>query len=86
MKNKNKAGDEKKVWFKASYCNWGWCPCTWQGWTAVIAYMVVLIWSLRVIDSNFRTGNALFLVDLPFIFAITAAIVILSLIKGERKK
>lgn len=32
-----------KLWFKAKQYGWGWTPCTWQGWTVTVGYLVVLI-------------------------------------------
>ncbi len=36
----------KKVWFKAKRYGWGWTPSSWQGWVIMLAYAVVLAWSV----------------------------------------
>ena len=32
-----------KYWFKRRRYGWGWIPVTWQGWTAVIVYLVIVV-------------------------------------------
>jgi hypothetical protein len=33
---------QKPLWFKAKQYGWGWYPCTWQGWTILVVYLVIL--------------------------------------------
>lgn len=35
--------DRPKYWFPAKRYGWGWgCPCTWQGWLVLAAYLILL--------------------------------------------
>ena len=33
---------DKRIWFKAKLYGWGWTPATWQGWLAMVVYIVVI--------------------------------------------
>ncbi len=35
--------NEKKYWFPAKCCGWGWgIPCSWQGWVVLIAFFIFI--------------------------------------------
>lgn len=33
----------ERYWFKAKLYGWGWTPATWQGWTTLFAYIVLVL-------------------------------------------
>ena len=58
----------KTIWFKRKRYGWGWTPCTWQGWLLTVAYVVLMIYLFRTIDSTSHSGSdTLIGFSLPFI-------------------
>ena len=37
------AAESPKLWFRAKRYGLGWTPCTWQGWAAMLAFVLLLI-------------------------------------------
>ena len=38
-----------KLWFKRRRYGWGWTPVTWQGWTAVIVFLLGVVVAAAVL-------------------------------------
>lgn len=34
---------QKVLWFRAKRYGWGWVPNSWQGWLALVVYVLVLV-------------------------------------------
>jgi hypothetical protein len=67
-------------WFRAKTIGWGWgLPLTWQGWVAYAAY-AVLLGATGVRFPPARDWGEFLLVTL----ALTAALVVLCVFKGEK--
>lgn len=72
-------------WFKRKLYGWGWTPATWQGWSAVLAYLggaVTLALKARNLESD-QEVRAEFL--FPLIF-LTLALIIIAYLKGEKPR
>jgi uncharacterized membrane protein YhaH (DUF805 family) len=71
--------NEKKIWFPAKKCGWGWGPPrAWQGWV-VIAAFVILIGAAGVL----LLPGKHFVLWLAAIAVLVAALLITCLLKGE---
>ncbi len=75
----------KKLWFKRKTYGWGWTPCTWQGWLAVLIYVlcIALFVSWLTPTDTFKQVIAKFILPLSI---ITLAFIELAYKKGETPK
>jgi MFS family permease len=39
----------KKYWFKRRRYGYGWIPVTWQGWTVLVAFLIVVVGGASVL-------------------------------------
>ncbi len=44
-------------WFKAKRYGYGWYPATWQGWTVMLIYVLLVIGDFRRIDSMSHSNS-----------------------------
>lgn len=70
----------KKIWFPAKRYGLGWgLPVAWQGWVVLVGYLILLlagmVWLL------FKQNAIYYMV---YVFAITAVLITICFIKGER--
>ncbi|MEQ1499805.1 MAG: hypothetical protein ABL917_00335 [Parcubacteria group bacterium] len=49
--------ENKKLWFKAKNYGWGWYPCTWEGWTVILLYVVAIVLHSINIDKFANSGS-----------------------------
>ncbi len=67
---------ERTYWFAAKSYGLGWTlPITWQGWLAVLAYLMLLISTLIVASTDYRW---------PLVAILTLALVAIVVWKGEK--
>ncbi|RQS07578.1 hypothetical protein DIE07_20990 [Burkholderia sp. Bp9002] len=70
----------KKIWFPAKRYGWGWgLPVTWQGWLALLLYLLGLVASVWLLQPN----------RAPYTFgacvvALSAALIAVCWVKGEK--
>lgn len=67
----------KKLWFKAKTYGWGWCPCSWEGWS------ILLIWAILFTLAVVKMDHEWFK-NILFIFLITAILIYICYKKGEK--
>lgn len=65
---------KNKLWFKAKNYGWGWYPATWEGWTAILIYILFI---------SYRGINPTINYSLEVIFA-TISLILISYLKGEK--
>jgi hypothetical protein len=54
-----------KLWFKAKTYGWGWTPNTWQGWSVILLYSVLLVLIMVYFPSFWKAiGIAIIIVTL----------------------
>ena len=68
---------DKPFWFEVKSYGWGWSlPVTWQGWTVVLVYSVLLLTGMQLITNpGYRWG---------FLILSVAALVSVVAWKGEK--
>jgi hypothetical protein len=73
-------------WFPAKRYGWGWGPpVTWQGWVVVVAWLVILLLGLVVLESR-RLSHARSLLlawTLLYVVLMSAVLVLVCYWKGE---
>lgn len=67
----------KKLWFKAKRFGWGWYPCSWQGWIAILIWAILFVFGISKMDHE---G----LKNIFFIFVFTAILIWVCWKKGEK--
>ncbi|KWK84683.1 hypothetical protein WM16_02795 [Burkholderia ubonensis] len=76
------ASNGKRIWFPAKRYGWGWdLPVTWQGWVALLLYMLGVAasaWLLPPHDAPFAFGSC--------VAVLSAALVVVCWLKGEKPK
>jgi hypothetical protein len=75
----------KKLWFRRKVYGYGWIPSTWQGWTVMGIYAILLaIWIsifIRYLDNiNYLT------IYLIGVFLLTGTLVFIAWLKGEKPR
>lgn len=71
--------EKTKVWFKAKCYGWGWYPSTWQGVLVILIWVVLFTLLMMKLDHE---G----LKNIFFIFIITAVLIWICWVKGERPR
>ena len=79
--------NRQDYWFKARRYGWGWTPVTWQAWSLLAAYLIVVGGSTLVLlpatkseSTNFVDIVALILI----FFSATSFLIGLAILKGQR--
>jgi len=77
-------GAQGGYWFRAKRFGWGWRPVSWQGWTTLGIYIVLIVRESLNVGRLSQIGNSTFISSvLPFVF-ITILFLSLCWAKGER--
>ncbi len=75
------------LWFRAKRYGWGWTPVTWQGWAVTLAYaLVVACWAAYEVVTARRQPVFAVWPGLVAILLLTALLVVICWIKGERPR
>ncbi|RYY79038.1 MAG: hypothetical protein EOO69_08440 [Moraxellaceae bacterium] len=75
-----KKSSAQKIWFPAKRYGLGWgVPVAWQGWVVIISYFILLLGGVIWL---FFTQNTIYY--MVYIFTITAILILICFIKGER--
>jgi hypothetical protein len=77
----------EKYWFKAKIFGWGWTPARWQGWIAILVYMILVLAVVlsreEYIPGNENSGSNILTFALP-ILLLTTALIIVCYKTGEK--
>lgn len=73
----------KKVWFVRKTYGWGWTPASWEGWSVLGAYLVLMVVLFRRADLSSHSGSdTLISFAFPFI-VLTSALLAVTYWSGE---
>lgn len=73
---------DKELWFRAKTYGWGWgLPLVWQGWVVFATYFVLL--GFGIVNMY---AELLPIPYVPFFVVITAALVLICWLKGEKPR
>lgn len=68
-----------KIWFKRKLYGWGWTPCTWEGWVAILVWLAVFLFTISKVDHEW-------LKNLIVIFIMTGILIFICYKKGEKPR
>jgi drug/metabolite transporter (DMT)-like permease len=72
--------DRPDFWFPAKRYGWGWgLPVRWQGWLVFAVYAALLYGGIYYFKGQRNVAGLML-----FVLALTAALVVIMVIKGER--
>jgi drug/metabolite transporter (DMT)-like permease len=72
--------DRPDFWFPAKRYGWGWgLPVRWQGWLVFAVYAALLYGGIYYFKDQRNVAGLML-----FVLALTAALVVIMVIKGER--
>lgn len=71
----------KKIWFKAKRYGWGWYPATWEGWMAILIWLILFVISIIIFETD---PERFWKLHLIFSLAITAILIYISYKTGEK--
>ena len=77
--------NSSKLWFRAKTYGWGWYPCSWQGWTVVIIYLIQIISISLIAEELFQSMKG----TIIFFMVVISSIISLLLISyktGEKPR
>ncbi len=78
---------KQEYWFKARRYGWGWTPVTWQGWSLLALYMLVLAASAILLLTGTKDKAMNFVGVVAFIMiALSSTLLLIGvcLRKGEK--
>lgn len=76
-----------KLWFKQRLYGWGWVPVSWQGWTTVLIFIMLILANGAYLEYTVRQGVPTtndFIIFYSVIIAAIAAIIAIGFKKGEK--
>ena len=73
----------KLYWFKRKKYGWGWYPSTWQGWSILTVYVVLLIIFLNTFPVSKAENIGIFFVGIVF---LTGTLISICYVTGETPK
>lgn len=73
----------KRKWFKAKNYGWGWYPVTWEGWTVLAVYLV-LLWLIIDMTKIMHGAKNIMIPYMTSIFIITSALIYVCYRTGEK--
>ncbi len=76
----------KKYWFVAKTYGWGWTPATWQGWTILAIFVVLIVLNFLRIDAASDSINNTLLAFVPETIALIAVLVLICWKTGEKPR
>lgn len=78
--------ENTKHWFKAKTYGYGWTPCSWQGWVAMIVYILFIIKLFLYIDVWSKSAIKMIFEFIVPIILSTFLLTVLCVYKGEKAK
>lgn len=73
------------LWFKAKTYGWGWYPCSWQGWSVVILYLIQIISISLIAEELFQSMKGTIIFFMVLISSIISLLLI-SYKTGEKPR
>lgn len=69
----------KKIWFRRKLYGWGWTPCTWEGWVALLVWVAVFVFTVSKLDHELFK-------NLIVIIVMTGILILICYKKGEKPR
>lgn len=82
-----KKTNQQKYWFKRRRYGFGWTPTSWQGWTTIVVFLMIVLGGTLVLqESPENTLTPEFGVYLLIVFLAISGLVAVSYYKGPKPK
>lgn len=75
----------KGYWFKNKLYGWGWTPVRWQGWIAILTYVVLMLAFALTIDESSPPKEVIFTFVFPAVF-LTGTLIRICYKTGEKPR
>ena len=75
----------ERYWFKRKLYGWGWTPATWQGWSVLFLYSVLVLAFAATLDEQSPAREVVFTFVLPVVL-LTILLLRICYKTGERPK
>ncbi len=73
----------RKIWFVRKTYGWGWTPVSWEGWSTLLVYILLIVLLFRRADLSSHSGSdTLISFSLPFVL-LTVALIGVTYWRGE---
>jgi hypothetical protein len=76
----------KNYWFRAKKYGWGWTPASWQGWTIIVIYTLLLLWRGFAVKELFDTESSFVFRYIFELVGITIPLIIICYLTGEKPR
>lgn len=77
----------KTLWFKRRRYGWGWTPVTWQGWTALVAALLIVVADTAfAISAGEQPAAWQVVVFMAILIAVIAGLLTISYRHGPKPK
>ena len=77
----------KKYWSKRKRYGWGWTPVTWQGWTMVFVWLIIVLGSSFILSGSAKNEmSPEGWVYLSIVFLSTIPLILLSYKTGPKPR
>lgn len=74
----------KEKWFKAKSYGWGWTPATWQGWSVILLFVIIVAFLFFSIDSNSHSASDTMINFIPNVVILSMVLIIICYLTGEK--
>lgn len=74
----------KKLWFRARAYGWGWTPCSWEGWTVLVAFLLFEWWNFMRLDAVSHSNSDTIRPFVIQFFLVVLILVAICYAKGEK--
>jgi len=69
----------ENYWFRRKLYGWGWTPATWQGWVALLIWVILFYFTILGMDHEW-------LKNIVVIFLMTGVLIYICYKKGEKPR
>ncbi len=74
----------KTLWFRAKRYGYGWTPASWQGWLALLLYVIAVVATFRSIDVHSHSVSDTLIGFVPLWILYSFLLVLLCSLTGEK--
>lgn len=75
-----------KLWFKRKLYGWGWTPATWQGWTVIGVYLLIVLGFVTIMGAQDLQSQTDAITFAIIMIVSTAILITICYKKGESPK
>jgi len=73
-------------WFKAKKYGLGWTPSSWQGWSILFVYCLLVVLLFMDSDQDSHSASDTLINFIPSVLVLTLILILVSSLTGRKKK